>query len=197
MTAPISPPPAPTNDVATAAVAPFEIQDPEVDTEALMRLIRERIRQRSNDALAHGQRYGLPAGLNNARKLSAEVYQSLDQARNAASNIRVPLVVTGGGISTVPVVGPLVQKVRRALHQVSLFYINLLADRQIVFNRASTDSLRRLTIALDQATARIETLEREMAALRDQLPSPVASPVASPVPSPEPGPSGSQTTTEA
>ena len=137
----------------------FEIRDPDmnaVDVEEIMTRIRERIRQRAQAAEANGLHYGLPS-LVASRKLPAELYKALDQTRSTASSVRVPLAQSSG----------LVGKVRKVVHQLVVFYVNMLADKQMAFNRASANTHKQLVQALEASNARIEMLEQEVAALRN------------------------------
>ena len=133
----------------------FDIRDSEVNVEEIMTRIRERIRQRAQAAEASGGHYGLPS-LAASRKLPAELYKLLDQTRASATSVRVPLAASSG----------LVGKVRKVVHQLVVYYVNMLADKQIVFNRASANTHKQLAQALEAAHARIEALEQDVASLR-------------------------------
>jgi predicted nucleic acid-binding Zn-ribbon protein len=135
----------------------FDIRDPEINVEEIMARIGQRIRQRAHEAEAKGQHYGLPR-LTANRKLPAELYQSLDQTRSHSGSVRVQLAATTG----------LVGRVRKVVHELVVYYVNMLADRQIVFNRASANTHRQLAQALEAANARIEALEQELANMRSQ-----------------------------
>lgn len=143
-------------ETKTQITAPgFDIRDPEVNVEEIMTRIRERIRQRAQAAEANGQHYGLPS-LTASRKLPAELYKLLDQTRASAASVRVPLAASSG----------LAGKVRKVVHQLVVYYVNMLADKQIVFNRASANTHKQLAQALEAALARIEVLEQDIASLR-------------------------------
>jgi predicted nucleic acid-binding Zn-ribbon protein len=138
----------------------FEIRDPDLskaEVEEIMNRIRQRIRQRAQQAEANGLHYGLP-NLATSRKLPAEFYKSLEQARASAGSVRVPLAASSG----------LVGKVRKVVHQLVVYYVNMMADKQMVFNRASANTQRQLAQALEAANARIEALEQDVANLRAQ-----------------------------
>jgi hypothetical protein len=61
-----------------------------------------------------------------------------------------------------------VGKVRKVVHQLVVYYVNMMADKQMVFNRASANGQRQLAQALEAANARIEALEQDVANLRAQ-----------------------------
>ena len=68
-----------------------------------------------------------------------------------------------------PVIGKFMQKGRRIVHQLVLYYVSMLAGRQSAVNRATVDMFNQTVTALETAAARIDVLEQEVALLRTQL----------------------------
>lgn len=148
----------------------LEIRDPEIspaEVDAIMARIRERIRQRSQMAEQQGHAFALPDGAFSDKRLSRQLYMAIDRVRAAASGVHVHLSVVDGG-KQIPVVTPLLRKVRQVIHQLVLYYVGMLAGRQAAFNRATIDAISQAANALEKANARIDDLEQEVAALRSQ-----------------------------
>ncbi len=104
-----------------------------VDIEAIMEEIRRQIRERrhtsSEDA---SQIFDGP--------LPAEFYDALKKAEEANAQLQPKMVVTE---STLPIIGPVVQRFRHNFHKLVLFYVNQLASNQIQFN---TNLVRALSL---------------------------------------------------
>ena len=150
----------------------IEIRDPEIDAEAIMRQIRENIRQRRSAAEAHGLDYeafaeGLYASPDTAR-FDRSLYYDLRWMSVGYYKIGVGLSLTE---SRIPLVAPLVQRIRAALHQVVIYYTNMLAGQQARFNEYVVRALTGLVKALeeDPTPGEIEALRQEVAELRAQL----------------------------
>lgn len=162
----------------------IEINDPDIDVEDIMARIRERIQQRRAQAADQGLDYDRLAdqkgpAFRSTAPSDSDLYYDLYQVRNSADSIWISLSVVGRSI---PVIGGLVNRVRRALHNVVLYYVNMLAGRQVVFNRAVTGALQHIVDRLETTPSpesgsrddelaelrqRVEALERALAQ-RDQ-----------------------------
>jgi hypothetical protein len=148
----------------------IEIRDPEINTEEIMARIRQRIRERR--ALAEGR------GLDYDRlvaddfkspdggRLSGDVYYDLHQLRGSADNIWVTLSMRDRHF---PLLNPILYRIEKLLHRLALKYVNLLAGRQVVVNRAATHLLSETVRAVDDMTSRVETLEKQVVELRERL----------------------------
>lgn len=148
----------------------IEIRDPEIDVEDIMARIRERIRNRRDQAEAQGLDYDR---LTDDRRtydgdgeLSSDFYYDLRQVRENADSIWVSLSVVGRDI---PIVGSLVTRVRRMVHSLVLYYVNMLAGRQVVFNRSVASVLSGLVSHTDTTEGRIQELESEVDQLRQRI----------------------------
>ena len=165
----------PTEKAAAPDTAAFEIRDPDIastDVAAIMQGIRERIRERTETASANGQRYDLPAAaaeLDRAAHLqTAGMHQAIDRLRSAASGVTVQLSVVQK--RPLPIIGPVLARLRGGVHQLVLYDVQALAARQTVFNRASMDAVQQLAVELAQARKRIDQLEQENQALQAHPP---------------------------
>lgn len=68
-----------------------------------------------------------------------------------------------------PLVGPLLTRLRAALHSLPMFYVDQLASQQMEVNRALGDSLEQLSHLLAEQQAQIQTLHQELQVLQDRL----------------------------
>lgn len=144
--------------------AGFEIESESLDTEAIMQEIRARLRARRDlaraknldwEAYADGL-YPVPPEAVFSRDLHEAVrHLSLEYDK---VNIEMALTET-----RLPLVGGLAQRLRGALHELVLYYVNRLAARQIRFNyqtsRAITLLVRDLEAQVRELRTRVELLE--------------------------------------
>lgn len=150
-----------------------EIRDPEIDVHEVMERIQQRVRQRRQDALSRNLVYDrlteMDASLNTAeRRLSSDFYYDLYQARQSADSLWVSLSVVGN--ERYPkILNSLITRVRHALHLAIIYYVNMLAGRQVVFNRTVIDAMTALAEANEKMSERLEAMEKEVAALRAQI----------------------------
>jgi hypothetical protein len=140
------------------------IEAPDLDSEAIMQQIRARIRARRAESKARGLDfeayadglYPLPPGAT----LSRDVHEAVRYAALGYDKMGVELALTE---TRLPLVGGLVQRLRFALHELVLFYVNRLAARQIRFNeqtaRALVSLVRDLEAEVLDLRARISELE--------------------------------------
>jgi hypothetical protein len=151
----------------------IDIRTPEVNVEEIMERIRERVQQRRDKAQAQGLVYDRltdtassinPAG----RKLSSDFYYDLYQARQGADSIWVSLSVIGNNRYP-QFLNSFITRLRHALHQLVIYYVNMLAGRQINFNRASIGAIVELAEANELMAERLEALEKEIEVLSERL----------------------------
>ena len=147
------------------------IRDPEIDAEAIMRDIRARIRQRRAQAEAQGLDYealaeGRPA--ESVGRFEADLYYDLRRLSVSYDEVGVKLSLTE---TRLPLIGGVVQRVRAALHQVILYYVNMLARQQARINKYNLRVLTALTrdLEADATSADIEALRQEIAWLRERI----------------------------
>jgi len=151
----------------------LEIRDDQVNTEAIMWAIRDAILLRREDAAARGIDFNaLAAGTfqrPHAHRFEPALYDSLFNMSALKDKAQVGMYLTE---SPLPIVGPLVQKVRRALHAVVLFYVNMSAERQIAFNAAVSKTTMGIVRALDREAgqqAEIEALRAEVRQVSERI----------------------------
>lgn len=150
----------------------IEIRDPEIDAEAIMRQIRENIHQRRAEAEARGLDYeafaqGLYTSPDTAR-FERSLYYDLRWMSMGYYKIGVGLSLTE---SRLPLIAPLVQRVRSALHHLVIFYTNKLAGQQARFNEYVVRALTGLVKELEQGPTpgEVESLRQQVAELRTQM----------------------------
>jgi len=145
---------------------PFEIEAPDLDAEAVMQEIRARLRARRAEAQARGLDweayadglYPLPPDA----VLSRDLYEAVRHVGLGYDKIPVEMALTE---TRLPLVGGLAHRLRAALHELALFYVNRLAARQMRFNeqtaRALTALVRDLDAEVRDLRARLAALEAE------------------------------------
>jgi hypothetical protein len=123
-----------------------EMRDTEqehVDVERLMQEIRRQILEKraaaGDDAAAR-----VPVS---GRRFSPEFYEHLYLAGLAYGELPVQAVVEE---SRVPLVGPLLARVKWAAHRLVIFYVNQVAERQVAINRHLLQALSLMSEELEQ-----------------------------------------------
>ncbi len=150
----------------------IDIRDSDIDVEEIMERIRQRVRARRAQAQARGLDYdrltdgSLEGG--SSRFLSGDLYYDIYQVRESAETIWVTLSVVGEQRYPKFLVS-LLNRLRHAAHQLVLYYVNMLAGRQIVFNRATASAVAGLAEAGESTAERLRGLEQEVATLRAHL----------------------------
>ncbi len=104
-----------------------------VDIEAIMAGIRLQIQEKRHDSTAGTlSAYDGP--------LPAAFYEAMAKADQANAQLQPKMMLTD---SSIPIIGPLLERLRHNFHELVLFYVNQLASNQIVFN---THLIRALTL---------------------------------------------------
>lgn len=138
----------------------FDLEAAALDTEAIMHEIRSRIRTRRAEALAKGMDwqalaeglYPLPPGAT----LSRELYEAIRHLELGYDKISVEMYLTE---TRLPLIGSLAHRLRAALHQLVLFYVNRLAAKETRVHEETTHALATL----------VRDLEAEIRDLRDRI----------------------------
>jgi hypothetical protein len=150
----------------------IEIRNPEIDAEAIVRQIRENIHQRRSEAEAQGlDHYAFAQGLYTSpdtARFEHSLYYDLRWMSTSYYKIGVGLSLTE---SRIPLIAPLVQRVRSALHHLVIFYTNKLAGRQARFNEYVVRALTGLVRELEQGPTpdEVESLRQQITELHAQL----------------------------
>ena len=139
--------------------------------EDIMNDIRKRVRERQTQDITAGVMKADPFDRDGSHTRSAEanVYRFIYEARAHAANIRVPLSMAARNPSPM---NRLLDRLRRGFHNLVVYYLSLLADRQITFNQAAVGTMASLLEKLEIAEDRIAELEQEVTAMRQQLTPP-------------------------
>lgn len=128
-------------------------EEGEVDVEEIMRQIKAHIAQRKVAREEGGDWSTLPRL---EGRFSRAVYDELAQAMRENDRVYAALLLTP---SRLPVVGRMVDALRRKAHGLVIFYVNQVVDRQVAFNHHIIRAF----------TALLEDLERDDVAGADAL----------------------------
>ena len=116
---------------------------PEINIEDIMQEIRAAILAQQGNLPRHGQSLVDVGG----KRFSPEFYEHLYQANLAHNQVGVDLHVTRVPI---PLVGPLLERIRRKLHDLVLFYVNQVTAQQREVNAHLLQALSLLAKELDE-----------------------------------------------
>ncbi len=136
--------------------------DDEVNVEEIMRQIRAHIAAEGGGDSDGGDP---EAELAVSERLKA-------QLEIVAARHRAAFVSVDARKSTIPVVGPLVDRVRRAAHQLVVYYVNLSARQQSEAIHGVSEAVATLARHLDQSPQlhhEIDEIRREITELRKQV----------------------------
>jgi branched-subunit amino acid aminotransferase/4-amino-4-deoxychorismate lyase len=145
-----------------------EIHADEVDVEAIMRTIRANLQQRRVTAQAQGLNFeALASGVltQNSGRFAPEVYAHLRRANATAARIAVSQQVSEQHI---PLIGRMLQRMRQALHQLVVYYVNMLAGKQMLFNESIAAAVTGMTADMEH-DAELASLRAEIQALHARL----------------------------
>ena len=146
----------------------IEIHADEVDVEAVMFAIRSNLQRRRAAAQAQELNYeALAAGrlTQDSGRFAPEVYANLRRAHAAADRIAVSQQVSE---QRIPVIGGVLRRVRQALHQLVVYYVNMLAGNQMRFNESMAAAVTSLVADLEHETE-LALLQAEVQVLQARL----------------------------
>lgn len=112
------------------------------------------------------------------RRLEPAVYEALEQAGSELGSLHVSVYVAP---ARVPIIGGLLQRVRRAFHQLVVYYIDRLADAQTRINTRLVRALTGIVTHIDSEgqgeqvrdlEARMHEIESRMQTLESALNQP-------------------------
>lgn len=121
---------------------PSNEKEIEIDIDQIMREIRTEIYSHKQRMAEEGE---LVLSLNGNR-FSSKFYETLYQAGVGFSDLTIQPNVTK---SSTPLIGPLIDRVRLAIHNLVLFYVNQLAAEQAAFNRLIVRAVNQLSQELE------------------------------------------------
>jgi hypothetical protein len=103
---------------------------------------------------------------------SEELYYQLEQANLNYDQVLAELSLVE---STVPLLGTVVNRFKRELHRLVVYYVNMVAERQVTVNDAVVHTLNHLVDQLEMDGARVarqpavEALQRQVVELQERL----------------------------
>lgn len=159
------------NDEGEVADDLIEIQDPEIDPEQIMARIRERI-ERRREELGYPRRefptFGAAAypGEPEGEAFDPDLYHHLRRANALYHELDVRDALGPSPATRIPVLGRLWGRVRREAHNLVLFYLGKLAQRQVAVNRHVVSTLNRMAVQMEEQRRRLSALEEEIERLR-------------------------------
>ena len=140
-------------------------EEAEVNVEDIMSRIRSYISERRTQQDLESS---LANGISFQGNLSSEIYESLAKATRANKNAGLSLDVRS---SSWPIVGPVVDSLRRSIHQLVLFYVNKSIANQVSINADVLKALGWLVADVEKqqaAQAQIETMRGELSNLGER-----------------------------
>jgi hypothetical protein len=147
-----------------------QIDDPEVDVQTIMARIREGLVAHALDDDVEFPTFAVArARRGESTRFHKELYYQLEQANLNYDQIWVELSLVEDRL---PLVGSFVNRFKRELHRLVVYYVNMLGERQVTMNDALVRVLNQLVDNLespDATQADIEALQREVAELRSRL----------------------------
>jgi hypothetical protein len=147
---------------------PFDLEAPDLDAEAIMREIRARIRARRAKAKARGVDFEAYADglypVPTDALFSRDLYEAVRYVGLGWDKVGVEMALTESRLS---LIGGLIQRLRAALHELVLFYVNRQAARQVRFNEQTA---RALIVLVRDLEAEITDLRTRIAALEGDQP---------------------------
>ncbi|MBC7227605.1 MAG: hypothetical protein H5T61_10280 [Thermoflexales bacterium] len=151
----------------------FEIHDSEIDPVQIMAQIRERI-QRRREELGYPRQtfptFGAAAypGKPEGEEYDPDLYYYLRQANEHYYQLNVEMILVSSPRSRIPVIGPLLDRIRREAHNLVLFYVNKLTQRQVTVNRYLVSTLNRMAVQIQEQQRQIRALQEELRKLRGE-----------------------------
>ncbi len=147
-----------------------QIDDPEIDVQTIMARIREGLVEHALDDEVEFPTFAVArARRGESLRFPKELYYHLEQANLNYDQIWVELSLVE---KQMPLVGSFVNRFRRELHRLVVYYVNMLGERQVTMNDALVRTLNQLTDSLegpDEVHATIAALQGEVAELRARL----------------------------
>ena len=113
-----------------------------INIEEIMQQIRQEILLKQ----ATLDKNGVPLIDLTGKRLKPEFYEHLYYAALTHNEMGVKLHVTK---VKVPVIGPILEKIRTIIHQLVIYYVNQLAEQQLTFNRHMLQAVNTLAQSLE------------------------------------------------
>jgi hypothetical protein len=141
----------------------IEIQDPEIDPDQIMEQIRARILQRREELGLPRETFpvfgaaaypGEPEG----QDYDEDLYYHLRKANEVYYQIGVEPSLAPSPATRLPILGRLWKQIRQEAHNLVLFYLGKMTQRQVTVNRHLVSTINRLTVQLQEQQREIESL---------------------------------------
>jgi hypothetical protein len=97
-------------------------------------------------------------------RFAAEMYYQLEQANLNYDQVLAELSLVEAHM---PLLGAFVNRFKRELHQLVVYYVNMVAERQVVVNDALVHTLNHLVKGLESST--VENLQDQLAELQERV----------------------------
>lgn len=147
----------------------FEIRDPEIDTTEVGRLIAARTEQRRQYAREHNLNFeGLAQPANPADRSEEAIRWTLSlvESRQAAILISPYTLSSDQGV-----LARLVSWLKMQAHNLVIYYVNKLGQKQVLFNESTTWAIALQQARFEKLQAQVNALEQEIQQLKARLPA--------------------------
>jgi hypothetical protein len=145
-----------TDDVASVV----QIDDPEIDVQTIMARIREGLVEHALDEDVEFPTFAVArARRGKATRFPEELYYQLEQANLNYDRIWVELSMVEGQM---PLMGRFVNRFKRELHRLVVYYVNMLGERQVTMNDALVRTLNQLVDSLERSPELVEGRSPEL-----------------------------------
>ncbi|MBA3534311.1 MAG: hypothetical protein H0T73_20515 [Ardenticatenales bacterium] len=147
------------------------IRDPDIDPDAIMEQIRERVQQRRKEkgfdqrtfpSFGLAERPDAPSD----RPYDTDLYYYLRLANDNFAQAETSVVLASSPATQLPIIGWLWSLVRREVHHLVIFYANRSVNHQVNVNRYLVSVLNRLTAVTQEQQQTIQELQQEIETLR-------------------------------
>lgn len=149
----------------------IEIHDSEIDPDAILAQIRERVAARRAEAgyeTRHFPTFGIAEAPEEPKGEGHDpnLYYYLRLANDGYARLDTAEVLAPSPATRVPVLGRVWGLIRSQVHQLVLFYVNRTVTQQVTVNRYLVSVINRLTAQSQSQQEAIAALQAEVAALR-------------------------------
>ncbi len=164
----------PATGTSPSSVAPdglLEIQDPEIDLDAIMAEIRQRIIRRRAE-LGYDRRtfptFGAAAypGVPEDIDYDTDLYHYLRLANETFAAAETAPLLAPSPATRIPILGKVWQIIRGSAHSLVLFYVNRAVAHQTTVNSHLVSTLNRMAVVMAQQQRTIQALQAELESLR-------------------------------
>lgn len=144
-----------------------DTESTDLSVEDIMAQIREQIRNRQpQQPPVESRSETMTNTLAQSKQVGYAPYSDLYQARNSADAIRVSLSIVKRNHS---IVDRLLGRLRYELHNLVIYYLNMLAAKQVIFNRSMVNVVSFIVEKVSEPEDRVTELEQEVQDLRQRL----------------------------